>query len=433
MEARQPKLAWMPPLLVGASAAIGAEVALAILLYAGPGFVRSLTTILAVEGLALAGGFWAAPKPGPDIVERVRRRWLLALSAFLAAAIYGTLWSVMPPLGEGRVGQGLGLAILAGLPLYATGSVLGGVGAIASSHPGGRLPSPAAPSALGAALGFVLTGYLLPRAPLPASLLVACLVMLSLGGMTLGSVLGSRLQIRLRATRPSPGGDVTVEDRTLPVTGFAARFLLEGRHVRRRLLLTGNGVAPWDVAIVRALMPAPEAPWRVLLIGGGASSAARTVLREHPTGTVEVLERTGAVVALGREHFDTDLAIARSDRLSVSVGNLEDLLRHVQGAFDLVAVDTAALAPIGGITGLSVASRDKIVESLGSAGTVVWGPLGPEPGLPEVPDGWRHDTLHRRGDHGEAEVIIVARSVGLSDLPRRFDGFAPAGGDRSAT
>lgn len=432
MDAKPHRLGWLPPLLVGASAAIAAEVAVGILLYAGPGFVRSLTTILAVEGVALAAGFWSAPKPRADLIERLRRKWLFALLAFLAAAIFGTTWSVVPALSEGRLGQGLGLAILAALPLYATGAVLGGVGAVAGSHPGGRLPGPAAPAALGVGLGFVLTGYLLPRAPMPASLLVACLVMLSLGGMALGTVLGSRLQVQLRASRPSPGGNVRIEDRRLPSDGFAARFLLEGQHVRRRLLLSSSGEAPWDVTIVRALMPSQESPWRVLLIGGGASSAVRTILREHPTGTVDVLERTGAVVALGREHFDTELAIARSERVNVSVGNFEDLMRGVRGEFDLVAVDTAALAPIGGVTGLSRVSRDKIVESLVPTGVLVWGPLRPEPGLPEVPEGWLHDTLGRESDRETEEMIIVAWRGELPHLQERLEGFVSANGGSSA-
>ena len=45
MSARLRRLGWIPPLLVGASTAIAAEVALGMLLYAGPGLERSLTTV----------------------------------------------------------------------------------------------------------------------------------------------------------------------------------------------------------------------------------------------------------------------------------------------------------------------------------------------------------------------------------------------------
>lgn len=180
----------MPALLVGAAAAIAAEVAIGILLYASPGFMRSLTTVLAVEGVSLALGLHTVPTPTRHLVERMRLRWLLCLGAFTAAAMFGTFWSLIESLGEGRIGQGLGLALLAGLPLFACGSLLGGMGVVAEADPSGRLPRPGANAALGAALGFVGTGILLPRAPIPASLLVGCLVLLSAGGMVYGTMVG---------------------------------------------------------------------------------------------------------------------------------------------------------------------------------------------------------------------------------------------------
>ncbi|MFN0009832.1 MAG: hypothetical protein ACKVXR_18205 [Planctomycetota bacterium] len=182
--------AWMPPLLVGAAAGIAAEVAVAILLYAGPGFMRSLTTVLAVEGAALALGLHAAPVSSAHPVESLRRRWLFCLASFIAAALYGTAWSLFEGLGEGRIGQGLGLALLAGLPMFACGSVLGSMGSASSIAAAGPRGS-SAPAALGAALGFVATGTLLPLAPIPASLLVGCLVLLSGGAMVYGAVLAT--------------------------------------------------------------------------------------------------------------------------------------------------------------------------------------------------------------------------------------------------
>ncbi len=202
-----PRAAWAPALLVGAAAAIAAEVAVVVLLYAGPGFMRSLTTVLAVEGAALAAGLHSAHTLSAinhsDLVERLRRRWLLCLGAFAAAAMFGTLWSLMESLGEGRLGQGVGLALLAGLPLFACGAVLGGMAAAAESDVPVRLPRPGASAALGAGLGFVITGALLPRAPIPASLLVGCLVLLSASGMMYGVMLGERFGA------PTGLGDVT--------------------------------------------------------------------------------------------------------------------------------------------------------------------------------------------------------------------------------
>ena len=179
---------WAPALMVGAAGAIAAEVAIVILLYASAGFMRSLTTMLAVEGVALAAGLHAARSDRTNPLERLRRHWLLALAAFLVAAVFGTLWSLFENLGQGRMGQGLGLALLAGLPIFACGALLGGMGAMAESDESGALPRPGAAAALGAGLGFIATGVLLPRAPIPASLLVGCLMLLSGGGMIYGAM-----------------------------------------------------------------------------------------------------------------------------------------------------------------------------------------------------------------------------------------------------
>ena len=266
MSARPPRLGWLPPLLVGASAAVAAEVAVAVLLYEGPGFIRSLTVILGIEALALAGGAWSAPAPGPDLVDRLRNRWLLCLLAFLAAALFAGAWSMPIGLGADRLSQGLGLAILAGLPLYAASSVLGGIAVAARTDHGGRLRPPGGAAFIGVGLGVIVTGLLLPKAPMPASLLIGCLVMLSLGGMIYGGVLGARTEIDVRARRASRNGEVRVEDRRVEVDDVAVRTLLEGGHTRRAISLTGGDLEPWDVSVVRSLMPGMESPWRVLLL-----------------------------------------------------------------------------------------------------------------------------------------------------------------------
>ncbi|MBM4184468.1 MAG: hypothetical protein FJ207_09600 [Gemmatimonadetes bacterium] len=181
-----------PAAMAGAAAAIAGEVAIGILLYASPGLMRSLTTLLAVEGLSFAAGLHTAPSGRADLVDRLRRRWLFCLGAFLVAAVYGTLWSLFESLGEARIGQGLGLALLAGMPLFACGTLLGGMSAMAESDTSGVFPKPGAAAAFGAGLGFVATGLLLPRAPIPASLLVGCLMLLSGGGMIYGSLVDER-------------------------------------------------------------------------------------------------------------------------------------------------------------------------------------------------------------------------------------------------
>jgi hypothetical protein len=420
------RLGWVPPLLVGACAAIAAEVALGILLYGGPGLARSLTTVLGVEGTAFAAGLWSAPSPGPELVERLRKWWLFCLATFMGAAIFGTSWSVVQDLGGGRVGQGLGLAVLAGLPLYACGAVIGGMGSVGASEPASVSRGRGASVAFGAGLGFVMTGVLLPRAPVPASLLVACLVLLSAAGMVYGVVLGARPQVEIRASKPSAGVEVRVEDRRPGPVDPTTRYLFEGEHVRRRASLNEEPVVPWDVAVAKAMLPAGDDPWRTLVIGGGASALPRTILGEHPSATVEVLERNEAVLELARDHFDTG-ASDDGSRVRVRVGNIEDLLADLSGPYDLVLVDTAALAPLGGVAGLSRAATSALYAALEGRGAVVWGPVGSEAPAGEPADAWRHTVLRRA--RGEVEEVLVV-SVRAESEPRTpgIDGFVAMGG-----
>ncbi len=182
-------LRWAPPLLVGICGACAAEVAVGLLLYAGPGFMRSLTTVLAVEAGALGAGLWTAPSPRPDLVEAVRRRWMVCLVAFVIAALFSAFWSLVQTVGGSPLGQGLGLAFTAGLPLYSCGTVLGGLSSVEGSIASGGRRIVGAAAALGAAIGFAGTGASLPYLLTPASLLLVCLVLLSAGGLAFASVL----------------------------------------------------------------------------------------------------------------------------------------------------------------------------------------------------------------------------------------------------
>jgi hypothetical protein len=426
------RVAWAPALLVGASAAIAAEVATGILLYAGPGLMRSLTTVLAVEGAALAAGLWSAPRAGgPPLVDRLRRRWLFCLLSFMGAAVFGTSWSVVQDLGGGPVGQGIGLAVLAALPLYACGLVLGGMGAVAADDPTGRLPAPGAAAASGAALGFVLTGALLPRAPIPASLLVGCLVLLSAGGMIYGIVMASRPVVHVRGARHAAGDDVLVEDRLRVADDEAARYLLEGGHVRRRESLNGDRTVPWDVEVTRSLLPEAPAPKRVLALGGGASALPRAIVDERPHVAVDVLERNPAVVDLARAHFDTWPEADPADRVRWRTGNLEDLLAEARGPYDLVLVDTAALAPLGGVEGLSRSARGALLAAVGSGGSLVVGPLAADAGVTGLAEGWRTVEFVRvRPDTAEAEVVRVSRPSGAGPWPAAIGAFELRTGER---
>lgn len=431
MSTRARALGWAPAFVVGICVASVAEIAAGLLLYTGPGLMRSLTTILGVEAGSFAVGLWTAPGPRPDLVDALRRRWMLCLLAFLVATLFAAFWTFLQDVGGTRLGQGLGLAFMAGLPLYACGGVLGGMGAATSGRPDARPGSVGPPAFLGGAAGIVATGIFLPRVPTPASLLLVCLVLLSAGGLVFGFVLDSRLRVLVRARRPTAIGDVWVEDRHLASHDHAARLLLEGRSVRRWMALGGENGTPWDVAAFRAFSAPSDVPFEMLLVGGGASPLPRAAVREHPSVRVSVSERSATVLELGREHMETGLSGELGERLRLGVGNLDDQLQHPGGPYDLILIDTGAFGVLGGLSGLSGRARDALCTHLGPEGSMIVGPVPPEPGSWEFPTGWPVAIYRRRypealeglGVGGGEEVLLAARPAGATPIFPEVEGF----------
>jgi len=204
-------LHWVPAFVVGAAAATTAEVAAGLLLYSGPGMLRSLTTVLSVESATLGLGLWAVPEAGSTLVDALRRRWLFFLGSMLVTTGFTGAWSLVQRLGSTSAEQGLGLAFLAALPLYSGGALLGAMSASANSDPADRTPSVGGMAALGAAVGFAATGLYLARVVTPASLLLASLILVSAGGLLHGAI----LEARGSAVGPEPGAsneEVTVQN-----------------------------------------------------------------------------------------------------------------------------------------------------------------------------------------------------------------------------
>ena len=136
---------------------------------------------------------------------------------------------------------------------------------------------------------------------------------------------------------------------------------------------------------------------------------------------------------MGREHFDTELAIGMAERVTIGVGNLEDLVQGVRGPYDAVLIDASALAPIGGVRGLSRVARVRLVEAVGESGVLVWGPMPPEPGMPELVDGWTHVVFDRAVEGSDDEVVILTGRQRLAEVPRSFEGFVTRNGGQPAT
>jgi hypothetical protein len=163
-----------------------------MLLYSGPGMMRSLTTILAVEAATLGLGLWTASYPGEEVADALRRRWLAYLGSLVIATAFAAAWSLVQRLESTAAEQGLGLAFLAALPLYACGGLLGLMGRAAASDADLGRSGVGGPAAVGAAVGFASTGLSLTRVFTPASLLLTCLVVVSAGGLIQGAILDER-------------------------------------------------------------------------------------------------------------------------------------------------------------------------------------------------------------------------------------------------
>ncbi len=261
---------------------------------------------------------------------------------------------------------------------------------------------------------------------------MVCLVLLSAGGLVFGSILDTRVRILVRARRPTPLGDVRVEDRYLASAGHAARLLVEGSAVRRWTTLGESGGTPWDVAAFRAFAPSGTEPYEMLVVGGGASPLPRAAVREHPSVRVTVSERSAPVLELGREHMETGLVGDPDGRLRLGVGNLDDLAEHPGGPCALIVLDTTAFGAVGGLSGLSGRARDALCARLGEDGTMVIGPFLPEPGAWEFPADWRV-AKYRRAlpaglgelgvDVGGEEVLLVGRHTDREPWPSTVEEF----------
>ncbi len=150
------RLHWVPSFVTGAALATTATVAVALLLYSGEGMLKSQILIVAFELGALGLGLGiTVPTTRGEALVSLRRRWLSVLVAFLAASIFVLAWLFKAGFGARAGTQALGLALLAGLPLYMGGQLLVAISADESGRGGGGV---GAFATLGACAGVLVTG-----------------------------------------------------------------------------------------------------------------------------------------------------------------------------------------------------------------------------------------------------------------------------------
>lgn len=430
---------WLPVVVVGAAAASTAELAAGLLLYSSEGFLRALTLVLATELGALGLGLRIAPAVR-DPVESVRRRWLFILVAFTGAAAFSGAWSLLEGFSGAPFSQGLGLAVLAGLPLYGVGALMAVLhreappGRPAGAKKGGRGRGAGVGSAaiLGAAAGILLTGIVLVPRLQPPSVFLLWLVLLSGAALLHGWILDGGTVVRSLETVSSSYGPVEVELWQRGSEGAEYRIVTENGRVRGGEDGGGRPVLAWEegAAILARGRPSaePRSPGRFLLLGGGTGTLARLLRGTEPEGRIVAVERNPEVSRAARRHLSEDGAPGTE----LVHGDPLEMAGSVPGPFDLVFVDGAGVAPGDPVPLLSADVLQALRARLAPGGALVMAPLpaavhgeaAPVEAVVERTAGVFDDAILYRGEGGGG-AGVAGEDAGLLLLPRDAGGEWP--------
>lgn len=375
-------LGLVPPLLVGASVAGAAEMSAGLLLYSAEGFLPALTLILTVETAALAVGLWSGTlQLGASPVEQVRRRWLFSLVTFAIAAAVSAAMTFVEDLLTGGMGQGLGLAFLGSLPLFALGSLLG---VMARSGEAAVLPSAyvGIPAVVGLAVGFLVTGgFLLPNMA-PYTLYLTCLTALSGGALLQGWVLDGGLTVRLLDQRWTSRGELTVEERVWGADGTAQRVVLENGRVRGAEGMDGAPGREWEGVVLDALREEGKHPGPVLYLGGGSGTLARVLCGVFPGVRIVVVEESEDLVLTARKHLHP---FPEWGAFELHLGDPWTFLGEIAEGFPLILIDGGGLPVLGYQPVVPAESWKELRRVAGPAGRVVLGGVASGGGATRVP------------------------------------------------
>lgn len=447
-----PVLRSLPLAVLGAALASASLIAVGLLLYAGPGMSRALAGILAALLGALTAGILAGRQTArADPVEAVRRWWLFVLVAFTLAALFASLWESLGGMDGGEVGQAAGLALLAALPLFAGGGVLGALPEDASAEDGGSGLLSAA-VLLGAAGGVLILGFVLFARLSPAMILLLCVVALSGAALWQGRVLD-----RMVLVRPLPSAGDRAEVWVRNGSEGSVVVVREGGRVRCVFGPEGSPVLALDRALLQGMDTWVRTPSRVLALGSGGIHLARRRARgsdaeNEITGSLlvdepELLASLGAALPEG-DRADPTLVSGTPRSTLAGRGAL-----LAPGRWDLVVLDTLVVGGLGRELDLPGGALVRLKESLGPGGVVLAAPLRDGPGeagllagarrvagvfervslyvgplvdrreLAEVPRSRREAWEHSRGSEGERPAFLVAGRAAAPPWPDRVAGF----------
>jgi len=387
----------LPPFLVGAALAVVAEVAAGLLLYGGPGFIPALSVILAVVLLSLGVGLWqGGTGKGEDPVEIARRRWLLALVSVAAAAVFSGLWEIFQGFGAAALTQGLGLAFLAALPMYAGGLLLAGLGGIGT---GDGSPRAGAAALAGAGMGVLVAGHLFFPTLSPTAILLLCLMALSAAALLHGRILDR--QVSVQGIRVLGGGRarVQVEEWVRGHPSLLRSVLLTPRGPRVITDEQGQAVLPDEILLEEGVPAWTGTVRRALVLGGGGGAVARRLAR-HDEREVWLVDGNGALLeAVVGALPGGDASTLHTHRVRVSDLLLGDAGPPAEGPFDLIVLEWTRDTVPGALDRLPAPALERLRALLGPAGVLVIFPLTPDP------------------ERGEEGLLTLARTVNR-DLSR---------------
>jgi hypothetical protein len=441
----------LPPFIVGGVLCIAALVAAGLLLYGGPGFLPALVVVLACHLAAIGAGIvWGRGVPAEDPVEFLRRRWFLFLVALTLAAVFAGSWEWFQGFGARALTQGLGLAFLSALPLFAGGAVLGSMTELPEPPTGLQAPAPAA--FMGGATGALIFGLtLFPLFQSSTGLLLLCLVLVSMAALVHGRALDQLVWIRELASPAELASGARIEAWTRAVPERSTLVLLEEGRVRCAVGRDGvatlsvdralnDGVGRWAPRGGRALiLGVGRLPLAVRLVAGDSlpgGSRWQVLLLEKDRTLLTLLEEEGGPKlpvplveggAAGDEDLEGgdgpgDEACSSSFRfrpLSVQEALGDEDPEGVLGLerYDLIAVDTLALGGGSAPVGMPGAVVERLGRALRPGGVLLVGPLQ---------DGGSRGSLLVGAREVARQLDRVSIYVAGKTLPAREDGVPAA-------
>ncbi len=192
--------------LIGGVMGVMAEMAAGLILYEGAGLLRATTVVLATEAAAAGTGLLVATRVAvEEIPAHLRRHLHLTLVSLGLAGILTSLWGFFGGLSVVPGGQAAALALLAALPLYMSGMVLGLLCRLDAGEAEDGTVAGGGIALLGAATGFVTYGlFLIPRLT-PPVLVLLCMAAVSGAALLRGSA------VARASGEPDGGGEDGVD------------------------------------------------------------------------------------------------------------------------------------------------------------------------------------------------------------------------------